>query len=139
MAGQKLSARTIYASEPDDTSFLHIVVNGDSYRVLVPKLRDFILSNDVYTAFNGGGQASATAILSYDNLIDTATQDDDSVKLISATKNKSQKVRNISGFSINIYPQTGQNFTGLGANVPYPLEDGNTIEFVCFTNGVWHI
>jgi len=88
-----------------------------------------------YTAFAGGGQTNATNLLNNDNLVATVASNNDSVKLLPATVGVSQTVRNAGVNSLNVFPQTGENIDGAGANVPYPIPAGGAVTFVCFSTG----
>jgi hypothetical protein len=92
---------------------------------------------DTYTAFAGGGQASATNLIDNDNLVETVATTGDSVKLLPALKNAFQKVRNYGANTMNVYPQSGDAIDALGINVPYPLSAGGIVEFVCFVDGTF--
>lgn len=144
---EKLTDRTLFAGVLSDSDLIHIVdvsdttnsAAGSSYKLTILQLLSHLLSVDSYTAFAGGGQASATALTSYDNNITTVATANDSVKLMSAVKNRRQKVRNNGANDLDIYPQTGQNFTGYAADAPFTLSPGGVWEFVCAVNGTYLI
>jgi hypothetical protein len=139
----KLSERdlwsTIVNSEVTSDCYFHAVIEGDSYKIDVDILRSIIGATEVRNARTGGGQSNASKLLAVDSLIDSATADGDSVTMPLALLHRKQKIRNITGYTLDIFPNVGDNFVGLGANVPMPLADGNTIEFTCFEDGEWHI
>ena len=89
----------------------------------------------VYVPYVGASQSLATNLVDTDNLIDEVSADNDSVKLLPATKNTSQQVRNYGDFILNIYPQSGEEIDELTVNVPYLLYPGSIVNFVCFANG----
>jgi hypothetical protein len=116
-------------------SFLHTIIGGDSYRINIETLRALVNTTSKYTAHAGGGQADATELVASENLVHTVASSLDSVKVIDATVNTRQTVRNEGANTLNIYPQSGDNFVGLAADMPIPLAVGASITFVCFTDG----
>lgn len=137
MAGEKLSVRTTYTGAVSDAALMHIVTGGASYKLLISKLRNFIFSTGKFTAFATGGQTDATPLTAFDNLVDVCATSLDSVKLLPATVHERQTVRNEGAEDVNIYPNEGDNFLGLAADVPIPLSPENAMTFTCFTAGEW--
>lgn len=96
-------------------------------------------------AFATGGQTNATPLTAYKNLIITAANNNDSVLLISADYNAvtslgaTQVVQNRAGNgnAVNVYPQSGQNFSGSATNVPFSLTDGNDLVVNAYSQGTW--
>lgn len=97
----------------------------------------YLPTSDVYTAFAGGGQASATPLLKQFNAVDTVATAGDSVKALSATVGVWQTVRNDSsgGNDMNLYPQVGENFKGFAANEPLSISPGQSITYFCYVVG----
>lgn len=147
MAAERLTDRTLFSGVLSDLDLIHVVdksdttqhPDGSSYGLTIFQLLSHLLSIDNYSAFAGGGQANATALISYDNNITTVASPNDSVKLMSAVKNRRQKVRNNGANDVDIYPQTGQNFTGYATDAPFTLSPGMVWEFVCAVNGTYLI
>ena len=96
-----------------------------------------VSSVDYYTAHAGGGQSGATNLISSQNIVNVAATLGDSVKLMPAIKNSIQQVRNYGAFSINVFPQSGDQIDSLGANTPYALAAGSIVEFACAVNGTY--
>lgn len=88
-------------------------------------------------AFAGGGQASATQLLSNINQVATVATALDSVKLPTAVAGLEVLVINDGANKMNVFPATGGFIDGLAVNVPFELEAGSNIKFVCAVAGKW--
>jgi hypothetical protein len=91
------------------------------------------------TAFAGGGQASATVLSASKNRVDVVATSLDSVKFIPAVAGNGMIVVNNASNSMNVYPASGENYLGEGANAPIEVVGGQSLEVFCYTTGVWTI
>ena len=110
-----------------------------------------VSATDSMTAHAGGGQASATPILTQMSRFTTVATIADSAVLPSAaaiaadvpasagTYSVEFTVTNASANSMNVFPATGEAINALGANTAFALAAGKT---ACFnttgTAGQWH-
>lgn len=101
----------------------------------------YLPTTDVYSAFAGGGQGSATALLKQFNAVDTVATAGDSVKALAATVGVVQVIRNdsLAGNDMNLYPQSGENFRGFSANAPLPISPGQSVTITCYVAGEFRI
>src|SRR3990167_7556778 len=89
-------------------------------------------------AFAGGGQASATALTSKFNSVDTCATNEDSVKLVSALIGKKQYVYNNTSKILSVYPQTGEYINGVVDN-EYFILPGQLMIFESNASGKWTV
>lgn len=89
------------------------------------------------TAFSGGGQANATALINSHTEVTTGAAHGDSVKLPSPTVGDMYTVQNKTGFDVNVFPQTGHEIEDFGVNGAYPLADGSLQMFRAVTATKW--
>lgn len=90
------------------------------------------------TAFAGGGQASATALVSDLNRVTTVATAGDSVKLPAAVPGLEIVVINDGAASLNIYPVTGESIDALAANAAYALTTtAFNVRLICVSAGLW--
>lgn len=95
-------------------------------------------------AFSGGGQASATLLITDFNRVDTVGITLDSVKLPVGSLNRRILVLNNSDsalVALNVFPQSGGKIDALGTNAAYTLAGAASIptmrEFVCYDGTNW--
>ena len=92
-------------------------------------------------AYAGGGQTNAYQTTKKFNLVETCATAGDSIRTRAATLYDEQTFKNVGVASMNVYPQTGEQFrrgtTLLGANVPYPVASRNTLHVYCYETGIW--
>lgn len=81
----------------------------------------------------GATQATATALSSQWNEVDSAPAAGAGVLLEALQAGQTQVVVNVSGVSINVYPQPGGKINALGINAPFPLANGSRATFEFFT------
>lgn len=90
------------------------------------------------TAFAGGGQASATQLLTDLNRVPTVATAGDSVKLPDAVVGRSIFVKNAhAANSLNVFPKTGESINALGANAAFAVAAGKSAHFYCVLTGQW--
>ena len=138
----KLTTRTV-SGTPAEGDLSHIVdvsdttdnAAGTSKKLTIEDLRKAILRPLEFSAFAGGGQGSATQLTAYKNNITTVATAGDSVKMLPATEGVVQRITNSGAESLDLFPSTGNNFEGLGANVAIALGVGNSIELTCYVDG----
>lgn len=90
------------------------------------------------TAYAGGGQANATTVANKWTIISTCATDGDSMKMPAALANSHYMIVNLGANCVNLYPASGENFSGLGANVPIKIPVKTYMELLCTTTGVWY-
>jgi len=92
-------------------------------------------------AYAGGGQTNAYQTTKKFNLVETCATAGDSIRTRAATLYDEQTFKNVGVASMNVYPQTGEQFrrgtTLLGANVPYPVASRNSLHIYCYETGIW--
>jgi hypothetical protein len=93
------------------------------------------------TAHAGGGQTGATQLTTTYSFIDTVVSNEDSVKLLAATKNTRMIAINRGVGDLNVYPLLGDSFYGQAVNTPYkyPIVNGSSLEVISDVNGTWSI
>lgn len=93
------------------------------------------------TAYAGGLQANATQLTAKYNRVDTVATTNDSVKAPAAVPNDECTVINNASNDMHLYPKSGENFYGLGANVPIVIVGGQKIKLICYDaeTGVWTV
>lgn len=100
------------------------------------------------TAFAGGGQASATQLVSAFNRVTTVATAADSVKLpVCAAQNAPNGsavgpgvqvwVMNTSANSMNVFPSTGDAINALAANTAIAIATVTGKVFTCAVAGTW--
>ena len=94
-------------------------------------------TNEILTAFAGGGQGSATQSSNRKVLVNTVATSGDSVKAIAATVGAYQHFQNRGANPMNVYPQTGEQFLGEVANAALSVDDGNDLAIFCYVAGIW--
>lgn len=90
------------------------------------------------TAYAGGGQANATTVANKWTLFTTVATDGDSAKMPAALANSHYMVVNVGAMNLALYPASGENFIGLGANVSINVPVNTYMELLCITSGVWY-
>ena len=96
---------------------------------------------DNITAFATGGQANAVQLTKQINRVTVVGSANDSVKLPTAAANKGAEVTvaNAAGAnSLNVFPATGDQIDGLGANAARAVAAGKTATFVSYGGTQWH-
>ncbi len=86
-------------------------------------------------ALPGGGQAGATALTAVYNKIGTVATAGDSVLATSALEGRTQTIVNNGAESTDVFPEPGDNFEGLAADVAVPVAVGANIKIHCFDDG----
>lgn len=89
------------------------------------------------TAFAGGGQGSAVALVSSINSITVCATAGDSVKLPTATAGSLIQVSNLGAAYANVFPATGDLIDALAANAAVSLPANGSMIFTCSVNGSW--
>ncbi len=90
-------------------------------------------------AHAGGGQANAVALATMLNVVATVATIGDSVKLPPSYAGFVRIVTNEAANSLNVFPATGDQINGAGANAAYALAGGHNAIFVCFQPGDWRV
>lgn len=87
-------------------------------------------------AHAGGGQASATVLLSISNNVSTVASPGDSVKLPVVTQiGQPYYIRNSGGGnSMNLYPQSGGQIDSLGTDNPLAIANGTAAIIIPFSS-----
>ena len=94
------------------------------------------ISNVGIVAHAGGLAVSATQLNSIFNYVDTTATTGDSVKLLPATLNVMQVVKNRGVADLYVYCQAGDVFEDAQ---PYAvLPSGSTLSVICNPNGTWN-
>lgn len=91
------------------------------------------------TAFATGGQASATALTTEYNSVDTVATAADSVKLPTSKSGMRVVVLNNGATALAVFPVTGEAINGLGANNSITLGTGRIAVFKCLVAGTWRL
>lgn len=94
------------------------------------------------TAHSGGGQASAVALPSGLNQVDTCAADHDSVKLPSAVANAANGlvavlVYNNTTHTLDVYPQSGDSINNGAANAVFSVGAAKGCLFFCSKTAQW--
>lgn len=140
----KLSCNPAVATNPiavgdNDPRLYPIIATPPIYFTVVGTNRviSYLPTSEVYTAFAGGGQGSATPLLFQFNAVDTVATAGDSVLMPLATKGVWITVRNDSagGNDMNLFPRPGENFRDLAADAPLPISPGQSVTFFCYIAG----
>jgi hypothetical protein len=91
------------------------------------------------TAFSGGGQSSAVALISCLNRVTTVAAAGDSIKLPVASAGMQITVANAAATnSMNIFPASGDAINALGVNAAFACAAGKNVAFSCMVAGQWH-
>lgn len=109
---------------------------------------DKVRSETAIVAKGGGGQDAALALVGTYNKVDTVATLADSVTLPEAIA--SGPVGEITGMdmvvvnssaanSMDVFPFTGEQIDGAGANVAIPVAAGSFIRLHCFVSGEWEL
>lgn len=103
-------------------------------------LNNILRSNNGVTAFNTGGQPSATQLLGNAiNRVTTVTSANDSVKLPAARAGTTTVVINAAAAnSMNCFPFTGDIINALSANAAIAIAANKVMTFYCAVNGTWN-
>ena len=96
-------------------------------------------STDGLTAHAGGGQGSATALVSMLNRVTTVATNADSVILPTGVAGMNIVVINAGANSLNVFPDTGSMINGGSANAAVALAAGKTATFYTTLAGAWHM
>ncbi len=89
-------------------------------------------------AFATGGQANAVQLVSEHNKIDTVATATDSVRMPDARAGLSIWVNNDAAVnSLDVFPNFGDNFKGLAADVETPTAAQGFIKLFCYVDGEW--
>jgi hypothetical protein len=92
------------------------------------------------TAFAGGGQGSAVALVSSINRVTVVASAADSVKLMAAVPGLEVTVINAAASNaMNLFPATGDAINALSANTAFSIVAGKTALLVCAVAGTWHL
>ena len=94
--------------------------------------------SNTLTAKAGGGQQVATPITTVLNRYTTVATTGDSGTLPVAVGGLQITITNAGANSMNVFPNTGDQINGGGANVAYALAAGKTAAFNSAGPGVWH-
>jgi len=94
-------------------------------------------ATNAITAFAGGGQGSATALVSEINSITVCATAGDSVKLPTSVAGMRIQVSNLGAAYANIFPASGDLIDSLSANTAVSLPVGESIVFTCAVAGSW--
>lgn len=100
-------------------------------------------AQDGITAHAGGGQGAAVLLTAMMNRIATVGSAADSVVLPPSSPGMDITVTNAAAAnSLNIFPSAGGTGTeainALGANAAFALTAGKSVQFICYTAGLWH-
>ena len=98
---------------------------------------------DGLTAHAGGGQASATLLTAMMNRVSTVATGGDSTVLPPSAPGMDITVTNAAASnSMNVFPSAGgtgtETINSLGANAPFALGAGKSVQFICYTAGQLH-
>lgn len=121
-------SHSVDISDPTDNPL------GTSKKLTITNQRKAILRLGEFTAYATGGQANATPLTAYKNNIITVVTTGDSVKLLPALEGVTQRVKNSGTNAMDLYPNTGDNFEGLAANIAISINAGQAIEFSCYSD-----
>lgn len=88
-----------------------------------------------------GGQTGAAQLTRWASRVDSVAASGYGVKLLAAIKNRQQEVLNNdpAGNDMQVYPYPGDNFYGLGTDVPMTLSAGSKLAVLCFDTLEWTI
>lgn len=104
-----------------------------------PWREDLFSAADGLVAHAGGGQGSATPIITQMARFITVATAADSAVLPAAVPGMSYTVSNAAAAnSMNVFPATGEIINALSANAAFAVAAGKTCEFVCMKAGQWH-
>lgn len=81
------------------------------------------------TAFAGGGQGSAVALIAAYNEVTVCASDFDSVKLLTAVSGNVQYVKNSSANILSVFPFASDSFNTLAANLSIDVQPGQVMMF----------
>lgn len=90
------------------------------------------------TAHAGGGQANAVVITARQFQISVCATLHDSVKLPPALAGMVIMGANDGAAGADVYPATGEQINGAGANVIFALANTKRVLFFCVANGFWN-
>jgi len=88
------------------------------------------------TAYAGGGQGSATALIKKWNTVSTCANDYDSVALVLSKQGYQQVVFNNTSKILSVYPVSGEKINGI-ANNQVNILPGGIGSFECASDGNW--
>lgn len=88
------------------------------------------------TAFAGGGQGSATALIKKWNEINTCVTDDDSVKLPISKIGMKCLVFNNTDQELSIFPVVGEKINTI-VNMEFKIGARQPMMFECIKTGIW--
>lgn len=89
------------------------------------------------TAFAGGGQASATALINQFNNVTVVATDADSVKLPVAFEGRYCIIKNSSSNILAVFPVTGGTIDGGAANASISIQPGHIVVFQARSSTAW--
>lgn len=114
------------------------VTNGDWVNVtgLAP-LNSLVGATTGITAYATGGQANATALTKYLNVLSTVATDNDSVKLPVAVLGMEIIVVNNGAKKAKVFPATNGYIDDLAQNAGQDLDAATNIRFVADAAGTW--
>jgi hypothetical protein len=96
-------------------------------------------ATDGMTAHAGGGQGSATPLLSDINRVTTVASAGDSVGLPVAVVGMEITVSNAAAVnSMNVFPASSEQVNAGGANAAFAVAAGKTAQFSCAKAQQWH-
>lgn len=131
--GQMVGSVTIYVCTTSSKWYSNGIGTGFSGALPTVSFQNTI------SAFNGGGQGSATPLTTVLNRITTVTNPNDSVLLpVSAGGLQITAINAGGGNSLNVFPRSGDTINALGANNPFALTLNKVATFYCVNAGNWH-
>jgi hypothetical protein len=128
MTGTEIKAA--YEAEADTNAFT------DVHKARVD---DLIGQTTGIVAFAGGGQASATALTTHFNFVDTVGSIGDSVKLPVGIAGATILVKNRTATSMDLFPQSGVQINSLGADVALAIPGGDCYTLFCISPTQWEV
>lgn len=90
-------------------------------------------------AYAGGGQTNATLLTTGWNIVTTVTTNGDSIKLPAATVGAQYWIWVTGGNTPTLYPASGEDIGGYGANVGCPIAPYGITMVTCLSAGTWNI
>lgn len=94
---------------------------------------------DAITAFAGGGQGSATQLITVFNRVVTVGSANDSVKLPVSAGGLNITVSNAHATNaLNVFPAAGEFINALAVNTAFSIAATKTAQFSCTGSAIWH-
>lgn len=88
------------------------------------------------TAFAGGGQVNATALIAKFNEVTTCVSNYDSVRLLAAKVGLKQVVFNNTNKILSVYPAVSEQINGV-TNLKFNIGEGQVMTFESHKTGFW--